>query len=380
MSRERNTCVSRRKNIETMTMRRAVLLPLLLLLRVVTSARPLTTVTQKRLAWVHSHSARPVTTIKASTTTEPSVTLIDTDDESLLLFKDAVPSDQWEMDCYSRPVLVPGTNKKLWEVLVTDSTQSFQYIRTLPSNQVNSKTLRSIMEQLMDVDDLLKPSIIRFFRASMLNMISIALTDLPAGVVGKPSRCTAALARWLQQRHEQVYPGMVGYNRAMAPTAATAAPLFNVRTPVKLPDALRGEYYAFVGLPLAEFLPGGGVTPDNVGVGKLCLISTTAPADAFVPGIVVISQRAAALAAWLAGTEVVAVTADLRQRQLLMETDLDTQYLMARLDDNQRAEAAIFAQGCDELDGLHFISVQASSDDETPAGFWLLQPIQPNQL
>ena len=35
------------------------------------------------------------------------------------------PTTDWELDCYSRPVLVDG--KKLWEVLITDSSNSFRY-------------------------------------------------------------------------------------------------------------------------------------------------------------------------------------------------------------------------------------------------------------
>lgn len=45
----------------------------------------------------------------------------------------AKPSDEWELDCYSRPVMVGG--KKLWEVLITDSTGSFRLCETLPSNK-----------------------------------------------------------------------------------------------------------------------------------------------------------------------------------------------------------------------------------------------------
>ena len=90
--------------------------------------------------------------------------------------------------------------------------------------------------------------------------------------------------------------------------AGGAGPSFmDVRTPVKLPDALRGEKYAFVGLPLAEFLPGGDINEDNIGVGKLCPIDPTLPADSFVQGVVILTQRPEALAAWLAGTEVVCV-------------------------------------------------------------------------
>jgi RNA-binding protein Tab2/Atab2 len=119
-------------------------------------------------------------------------------------------SDEWELDCYSRPVVLEG--KKLWEVLITDSTGSFRYIKTLPSNQVNSKQLRatveSVMEDYVDTNDLKAPTLIRFFRGAMFNMINIALSDID--VSRRPSRCTFALAQWLEERHREVYPKMQG--------------------------------------------------------------------------------------------------------------------------------------------------------------------------
>lgn len=159
------------------------------------------------------------------------------------------------------------------------------------------------------------------------------------------------------------------YRATMA--GGMGAPSFlNVRTPIKLPDALRGEKYAFVALPLAEFLPGGDINEENIGVGKLCPIDPEFPADAFVQGVVILTQRPQALAAWLAGTEVAGLTCDLRNRNLIMETDIDTQYLMARLNDFQREEGAAFEEGKDALNGLHFVCVQKDEDDD-PAGFWL---------
>ena len=149
---------------------------------------------------------------------------------------------------------------------------------------------------------------------------------------------------------------------------------FDVRTPLKLPDALRGEQYGLVGLPVAEFLPGGGVTNENVGVGKLCTIPEGVPADAFVQGVVIMTSRADALATWLAGTEVVGMKCDLRKRTMVMETDIDNEYLMAKLDDVQREEANIFEEGMESLGGLHFISVQKDQDSD-PAGFWLLRDL-----
>lgn len=149
----------------------------------------------------------------------------------------------------------------------------------------------------------------------------------------------------------------------------------DIRTAVKLPDALRGEKYAFVGLPLAEFMEGGGVNNDNIGVGRLCPVDPSLPADAFVQGIIILTSRANALASWLAGTEVAGVKADLRKRELVMETDIDNQYLMAKLDEDQRKEAANFEEGKDALNGLHFICVQRDENDDDPAGFWLLREI-----
>eukprot|EP00522_Entomoneis_paludosa_P006475 CAMPEP_0172453568 /NCGR_PEP_ID=MMETSP1065-20121228/10825_1 /TAXON_ID=265537 /ORGANISM="Amphiprora paludosa, Strain CCMP125" /LENGTH=364 /DNA_ID=CAMNT_0013205753 /DNA_START=134 /DNA_END=1228 /DNA_ORIENTATION=- len=290
--------------------------------------------------------------------------------EYTVLDADAATTE-WEIDCYSRPVVRGG--KKLWEILVTDSAGSFRFRQELPSNQVNSKNVRQVVDNLMEMADT-KPEIIRFFRGAMFNMLNIALQEL--AVTTRPSRCTLALATWLEERHANVYPNMEGYNRNMV---GSSAPSFlDVRTPVKLPDALRGEKYAFVSLPVAEFLPGGGVNADTAGLGRLCAMPADIPGDAFVQGVVILSQRAKALASWLAGTEVVALTADLRKRVLIMETDIDTEYLLARLNDQQRAEAAALEEGKDGLKGLHFVCVQ-EDDDSDPEGFWLLRQL-PNNI
>ena len=310
------------------------------------------------------------------------------------------PTDEWEMDCYSRPIVMKDdNNKKLWQILITDSIGSFRYIHRLPSNQVNSKTVRQVVDNFMDTMSI-KPNTIRFFRGAMFNMIQIALSEIP-NVTSKPSRCTFALASWLEELYTDIYPNMEGYNPSMVVSSSNNinnSPSFlDVRTPIKLPDALRGEKYAFVSLPLQEFLPlptdveGGssGITNENIGVGRLCpipksLLDTTttntaiAAADIFVQGVVILSSRAPALAAWLAGTEVVALQADLRKRILTMETDIDNQYLMAKLNDQQRMEAVAFEEGKDMLQGLHFISVQKTEDDD-PEGFWLLREL-PNGI
>lgn len=296
-------------------------------------------------------------------------------DEEYVVIDSSRATDEWELDCYSRPVVVEG--RKLWEVLITDSNGSFRYRKVLPGNQVNSKTLRQVVDELIDKSET-KPNLIRFFRGAMFNMIQIALGEL-ADVSSKPSRCTFELASWLEQRHRDVYPKMPGYNPNMVTGSTGGAGSFlDVRTPIKLPDALRGEKYAFVALPVAEFMENGGVSSDNIGIGRLCPLPSNLPGDAFVQGIVILTSRAKALASWLSGTELYALTCDLRKRIVTMETDIDTQYLMAKLDDDQRLEGAAFEEGKDALAGLHFVSVQISDDDEEPAGFWLLRELPTN--
>lgn len=68
------------------------------------------------------------------------------------------------------------------------------------------------------------------------------------------------------------------------------------------------------------------------------------------------------------------MTADLRKRKLLVETDIDTQFLMAKLNDVQREEGTAFEEGKDALNGLHFVCVQKDEDDD-PAGFWLMRQL-----
>ena len=117
-------------------------------------------------------------------------------------------TDEWELDCYSRPVM--GTDgKKLWEILLTDSEGSFRYLKTIPSNLVNSRNLRNAVEEIMEQAPV-RPKMIRFFRNQMFNMITIALSTLEVEV--KPSRRTHNLFSWLSEREKFIYPKMAGYN------------------------------------------------------------------------------------------------------------------------------------------------------------------------
>eukprot|EP00629_Pelagomonadales_sp_RCC1024_P017551 CAMPEP_0119273692 /NCGR_PEP_ID=MMETSP1329-20130426/10898_1 /TAXON_ID=114041 /ORGANISM="Genus nov. species nov., Strain RCC1024" /LENGTH=324 /DNA_ID=CAMNT_0007273925 /DNA_START=32 /DNA_END=1003 /DNA_ORIENTATION=- len=270
-------------------------------------------------------------------------------------------SSEWELDCFSRPVVVDG--KKLWELLVVDATGQWREVVALPASGVNSVAVREAVEGVIAKAPV-KPTVIRFFRRQMLNMLTIALNGVAAArptLRVAPSRATHALYDWLAEREASVYPEMEGYAAGAAAVARDrmTAPV----TPARLPEGLRGEQYAFVTLPVAEVLEGGGITEDNVGVGKLIPVSAPHPPDAMLPGVAILTRRADALAMSLASTELAAVRADATQRSLVLDVALDESFLVAKLNDDQRVEAAGFEKAKSGLGGLHFIVVQGPEDD-----------------
>ena len=284
-------------------------------------------------------------------------------------------SSEWELDCFSRPVVVDG--KKLWELLVVDASGQWRDVVSLPASGVNSVAVRKAVEDVIARAPV-KPTVIRFFRRQMLNMLTIALNGVAAArptLRVTPSRATHALYEWLEEREASVYPAMDGY--AAGAGAALRDRMTAPSTPSRLPEGLRGEQYAFVTLPLAEVLPGGGVTDDNVGVGKLIPVKASKHEDdAMLPGVAILTRRSDALAMSLASTELASVRADPAQRQLVLDVALDDSFLVAKLDDDQRAEAAAFEKAKGNLQGLHFVVVQSPDDDGVePAGFWLLREL-----
>ena len=280
-----------------------------------------------------------------------------------LVFPDDM-SAEWELDCYSRPVM-GDDNKKLWEVLLTDSKGSFRYLKTLSSNLVNSRNLRKVVEEVME-EAPVRPTSIRFFRNQMFNMITIALSTLDVEV--KPSRRTHNLFMWLDEREKSVYPKMPGYNPQLRQQTILD---YDVSQPDRLPDVLKAQSYAFVALP-AEVFWNKEVNEDNINRGRLCPIREM-PKAGWIHGITLFSKRAEAVAAWMNGLEIAHLRADLLTRELMLNTDISTQFIVAPLLEPQKKEAQIFEKGKADAKGYHFLSVQESPESEEVTGFWLLR-------
>lgn len=278
-------------------------------------------------------------------------------------------SDEWEIDCYSRPVICED-GKKLWEVLITDSKGSFRYYKPLASNVVNSRNLRKVVEDIIE-ESPVKPKTIRFFRNQMYNMITIALSQLDVDV--KPSRRTHNLFMWLQDRETNIYPKMPGYNPQLRQQTLLD---YDVSQPDRLPDVLRAESYAFVALP-AEVFWDGQVNDENINRGKLCPLDEM-PKTGWIHGITLFSRRSSAIAAWMSGLELAFLRADLLSRELMIHCDISTQFILAGITDVQKKEAQIFEKGKTSASGYHFISVQEDPESENVDGFWLLRQFDDN--
>lgn len=278
----------------------------------------------------------------------------------------------WELDFYSRPIL-DETNKKIWEVLVCESPKDsnaqvnslFRYARYCPPNQVNSVWLKESLEAAI-AQAPNPPDKIRFFRQAMNNMIAKACTDM--GLPVQLSRRTFTLNQWLRQRMAEVYPQEPGYQAGSPPSVA-----FPPTNPQSLPDALIGKQWAFVTLEAADFEEMGEWTIDFGESFPLSLLDLSPKTR--IPGLVIFSPRALALAGWMSGLELACLTYDREfSNRLLLETGINDRWILASLPtETMQGEAESFELAKQQAQGVHFLAVQSDPETETFAGFWLLQ-------
>ena len=115
---------------------------------------------------------------------------------------------EWEMDCYSRPVLLED-KKKLWEVLVTDSSGTLRICAPLASNKVNSREVRRVIEEIITGSEV-KPEIIRFFRGAMFNMVRLDIYIYMFSVIYHGVVCVwcvraCVCASFIEEEHRPIH-------------------------------------------------------------------------------------------------------------------------------------------------------------------------------
>lgn len=280
----------------------------------------------------------------------------------------------WEIDFYSRPIL-DSQQKKVWELLIcespADTRQSaeklFRYAQNCPSDRVNSTWLSAALQEAIGSTE--PPQRIRFFRRQMNNMITKACKDI--GIPAAPSRRTLALHYWMEQRERDIYSQDPTYQGQIG--SAVQMPL---EPPQPLPDAILGNKWAFVNLVAQDLQD----MPEwSIGFAEAFPLELAqVQADQQIPGLLVFSDRAIPIAAWISGLELATVRySPAPQSQILLETGASDSWILANLNMATQGaiitEAAGFEKSKRQANGVHFLAVQSDPNSEEFAGFWLLQ-------
>ena len=279
----------------------------------------------------------------------------------------------WELDFYSRPLL-DANNKKVWELLICDRDREFEWVRECPSNEVNSEWLAKQLTDCVATTGQ-NPIKIRFFRPSMTNIIIRACSL--AGIKGQASRRVFTMSAWLAERMQSIYPNRDGFQSVdpnPLPLKVLAA-----QDPKPVPDALMGERWISVSLKAEDFADANEWSMD---FSELLDISSLEP-DAIVSGMIIISARATALAAWMSGVDPVFLKFERNlmgdRTQMQLEASADARWILANLqapkDKEAIAQGAAFEKAKQNAQGFHFLAVQTSPDIENFAGFWMLKEV-----
>lgn len=281
----------------------------------------------------------------------------------------------WELDFYSRPLL-DENGKKLWEILICetptriqqDPATLFRYSEFCGNTDVNSITLKNAIEKAIATSGQ-SPTKIRFFRRQMNNMITKGCED--AGIPAAPSRRTYTLMNWITQREQDVYPQETNYDEKAAKSSSVQYPALNA---VALPDAVRGDKgdkWAIVSLEAATF---SDFDEWEIAFGEPFPLSHLEPTTK-IPGLLIFSPRAVPLAGWMSGLELGFLHLQKNPRaSLVLETGVSDSWIVADLPNSQTVkEAESFETAKQAASGIHFLAIQKNPDDETFAGFWMLQ-------
>ncbi|KAA3469521.1 Glutathione-regulated potassium-efflux system kefB [Gossypium australe] len=298
---------------------------------------------------------------------------------------------EWELDFCSRPILdIRG--KKIWELVVCDSSLSLQYTKYFPNNVINSVTLKDAMETISEDLGVPLPEKVRFFRSQMQTIISKSCKEL--GIKPVPSKRCLSLLLWLEERYETIYMRHPGFQKGSKPLLALDNPF-----PMELPENLFGEKWAFVQLPFSaiqeeissldeRFVFGAGLDLDLLGI--------EVDDNTLIPGLAVASSRAKPLAgrftisfnfssftirnsSWMNGLEVCSVEADTSRGCLILSVGISTRYVYAtyKKTPTTTSEAEAWEAAKKACGGLHFLAIQEDLDSDDCVGFWLLLDLPP---
>lgn len=271
----------------------------------------------------------------------------------------------WQADFYRRP-LRDETGKPLWELLICDSAQTFQFSALCRQSEANSHWLAAQFQQAQTQK---LPDTIQVFRPQSLSLIEAAGKVL--GVKVEPTRRTPALKTLLQQRAQE-YSSLPNYtNEAYRAIDLETPP------PIPLPENLWGDGWRFASLPAGDILEAFQGRPIPIlEMPELLLplnlgLASTVP----VPGVVIDGGRQSMrLARWLQEAKPFALNYIAGVPDgLILEAGLADRWVVATFEDSEvKAAAETYQQRKQSSKGLHFLLVQPDDSGMTYTGFWLL--------
>jgi RNA-binding protein Tab2/Atab2 len=273
--------------------------------------------------------------------------------------------ESWELDLYRSP-MVGEDQKPLWELLVCTSDGQGLLSEFCPTAQVNADWLQTQLQKLIAAREE-SPLEIRVFRSASFSLAEPACQALFIPL--RKSLRAIAIQRWLAYRQQNVYPLMVGYSPPQA-----AHPVQRP-VPVAFPEELLPERWGFSALPAAEL---SLLRQVSISYGEIPFWKEDWqdwPPSAVIPGLFLIREEVKPLARWLEGKGPVALSyVEAESSAILLETDTEERWILATFEDEEmKASARQFIERMDTFQGLHFIAIQPSEEDEAITGFWLLQ-------
>jgi len=273
----------------------------------------------------------------------------------------------WQADFYRRP-LQDETGKPLWELLICDGAQTFQFSAFCSQSEANSNWLAAQLHQQAQTQNL--PDLIQVFRPQSLSLIEAAAKVL--GIKVEATRRTAALKLLLQKRAEE-YSSMPNYTGE-----AYRASSLEMAPPVPLPENLWGDGWRFASLPAGDIVEAFQERPIPIlEMPELLLPLTLGLASTVpVPGVVIDGGRQSMrLAKWLQDAKPFALNYIAGAPDgLILEAGLADRWVVATFEDSEVKTAAEIYQQRQQLSkGLHFLLVQPDDSGMTYTGFWLLK-------
>jgi len=278
-------------------------------------------------------------------------------------------SPEWEVDCFSRPVMRDG--KKMWELLLADENAVYRRVAQMKPTRVNSVVVGKVLKIFFE-ESKVKPTHIRFFRKVMKNMLTVALNNIRDSMpqYGElrvlPSRNCHMLRQWLGYREREVYPTMEGFS-AITARKGIQQSMIQMSYDV-LPTRMNFNKYMMGAMKVSALRALSGKL-----LGKMCPLPAGLDGEEKVIGVLILSPKSKSLVNQWKSEEVCGIRYDSENAKMLLDLGIDTTHMFETVPPEYREECLKFEKGKKDMGGIHWVGVQdtitaGAPDPDDPTG------------